>query len=317
MELILWAIVLLVSLFALTKGADYFIKGAEEIGLSYGLSPFVIGVLLVGMGTSLPEFASAIAAIFAQTTEIITANAIGSNIANILLVIGMLTVVVGKLKIDKDLIDIEIPLFVISTLLFFAVASDGIVTAIESVFLASGFLIYFIYSIYGHGELPATVEEGIKELIETKPSLIGSYIYTIVGLIALVAGAKFLIQAIIEIALVIDVSPGVISLTAVAIGTSLPEFFVSLNAARSGKIDLAIGNIFGSNAFNILFIVGIPGLFGALAIDPKTFAIGLPVLAAASIIFLTSNLSRRLYKWEGMMFLVFYLFFLMKLFGVV
>ena len=321
MEILLWAAMFVGSLFVLTKGANVFIANAEKVGIWIGLPPFVIGVLIVGVGTSLPELAGAIAAVFQGATEIVTANAIGSNITNILLVIGVLATVGGKLVTTKDLIDIELPLFAIATTLFIGVAFDGSVTIIEAALLFATFVIYLVYLLTheknnGESEVVAEKEKEVhKEKRKTTPKF-KTLLFLGIGLIGLLIGAHFLIRSVIEVAGLIGVGVGVISLTAIALGTSLPELFVSLQALRSKKIDLAIGNIFGSNAFNILMAVGIPGLLGTLVLDEKTLTIGLPIMAAASFIFLIATVSRNIYRWEGMMFLVFYAFFVLKLFGV-
>lgn len=322
MEILFWAAVFVGSLFVLTKGADVFIANAEKIGVWIGLPSFVIGVLIVGIGTSLPELASAIAAVLQNTTEIVTANAIGSNITNILLVIGILATVGGKLATTKDLINIEIPLFAIATTLFIGVAFDGSVTVIESLLLFVSFIIYLVYLLKhdAHERKSKLVSEKEAEVREKTarftPQRIRTLALLIVGLAGLLVGAHFLIRSVIEVAGLIGIAVGVITLTAIALGTSLPELFVSLQALRNKKIDLAIGNIFGSNAFNILMAVGLPGLLGTLVLDKTTLTVGLPVLAAASFMFLVTSTSRTVYRWEGMMFLVFYAFFILKLFGV-
>lgn len=315
MEILLWVALFVMALAFLIKGADYFIKGAEEVGLYFKLSPFVIGVLLVGIGTSLPEFAGAIAALISNNTEIIVANAVGSNIANILLVIGILGVVAKKIVIKADLLDSELPLFVVSTSLFLGIVVGGKITFVESALLATAFVIYLVYLLSGEAEPPVVAEEKVKKIKKNKKLEFKTYMLVLVGVVALTVGAQALIKSIVSISEIIGVSTGFISLTAVALGTSLPELFVSLNAVKSGKVDMAIGNIFGSNAFNILFTIGIPGLFGTLFLDQQTLLIGVPILAAASFIFFVSGISKRIYRWEGMMFLVFYAFFILKLFG--
>ena len=321
MEILFWTAVFVISLFILTKGARLFIEHAEKIGLWIGLPSFVIGVLIVGVGTSLPELASAIAAILQDTTEIITANAIGSNITNILLVIGVLATIGGKLATTKDLVDIEIPLFAIATTLFIGIAFDGSITTIEALLLFLSFIIYLIYLLRDDGreikgKLVAEKEaEVLKRTSYVTPQKLTTITLLLVGLAGLLLGAHFLIQSVIEIAELVGIAIGVITLTAIALGTSLPELFVSLQALRDKKTDLAIGNIFGSNAFNILMAVGLPGLFGTLILDHTTLTVGLPVLAGASFIFLTTALSQTIYRWEGLMLLVFYAFFILKLFG--
>jgi len=319
MEIVFWAAIFIGSLFILLKGADIFIKSAEKLGAAAGMSSFVIGVLIVGVGTSLPELASAIAAVIQGTTEIVTANAVGSNIANILLIIGVLATVGGRITVAKDLIDTELPLFTVATVLFLGIALSGTVTFVEALLLFAAYVIYVVYLLRGETET-ITTEAKNEEVRAGKSRGIRSYaeiaVLLIVGLAGIVLGARYLIESIVTLAGIFGVGAGLISLSAVALGTSLPELFVSLQALRMNKVELAIGNVFGSNAFNILMAVGIPGLFSTLTIDAQTFQIGLPVLAAASFIFLISTISKNIYRWEGLMFLVFYVFFLLKIFGL-
>lgn len=313
---ILWSIVFIVSLGVLIKGSGLFIKSAEKIGVYLGMKPFVIGVLIVGVGTSLPELVSAFASVIAGATEIVTANAIGSNITNILLVVGILAIVGRKLVITKDLLASEIPLFVVSTALFLGVAYDGEITFIESVLLFSSYIIYLLYSLFGEEDISTVGEEKGKELRKRIWPELRVFIIFFVGLAGLLVGAKYLIDSVIHLSVLLNINSGLIAITAVALGTSLPELFVSLRALLQKKTELAIGNIFGSNAFNILMAVGIPGLFSTLYLDERTLTIGLPILAIVSAIFIINGISKRIYKWEGMMFLIFYIFFILKLFGV-
>ena len=130
------------------------------------------------------------------------------------------------------------------------------------------------------------------------------------------AGAKYLIESVIVIAESFGIPTGVVAISAIAVGTSLPEIIVSVTAVLKGKTDLAFGNVFGSNVFNVLLMVGLVGLFENLTVDNATYIIGLPVFIAVTVMFTISAMSKRIYIWEGMMFLVFYLFFMVQLFGV-
>lgn len=145
--LIFWLFIFAVSLAVLIKGADWLLESAEKIGLAFGLSPFVIGVVVVGIGTSLPELISSIAGVLKGVTEIVAANAIGSNIANILLIVGIAAIFGGKLAVTKNLIDLDLPLLATSTALLAGIAWDKIITRTESVFLVTAFFIYLIYSL--------------------------------------------------------------------------------------------------------------------------------------------------------------------------
>jgi len=330
--LLFWIIIFIVSLIVLVKGADWLLQSAEKIGLALGISPFIIGVTIVGLGTSFPELISAMMAVFRGVTEIVPAGAIGSNIANILLVIGISAVVGKKLIINKSLIDLDLPLLAISTVLFLGIAWDKQITFIEALLLLFAYGVYLLYSfLYREEEteeiyevLPSRLErrklqsqKTSRKKLEKRPKIgVKDFLILGAGIIALVFGAKYLIDSVIKLSEILGIGAGVISLAAVALGTSLPELLVSVKAALQKKSELALGNVFGSNLFNLLVVVGIPGLFKTLQIDEKTFYLGLPVLAVATFLFIVSGISRRIHIWEGAMYLLVYIFFIGKLFGL-
>ncbi len=312
--LLLWIIIFIVSLFILLKGADWFLSGSEKIGFAMGLSPFIIGVVIVGLGTSLPEIASSLAAVIKGVTQIVPANAIGSNIANILLVVGISAVWGGRLAVTKNLIDLDLPLLAISTALFLDIAWDKQITFGESVLLLVLFVIYLAYTIFYKDEKEREEKNNAKQ----RPKISSKDIFLLlIGGFALIAGAKYLVDSVVKLSEILAIGTGAISLAAVAFGTSLPELFVSVKAARQNKPEIALGNIFGSNVFNILVAVGLPGLFGVLKLDGPTFKIGLPMMLIATVLFIISGISRRIHVYEGAMYLVIYAFFIGKIFNLI
>jgi len=313
-----WIIVFVVSLVVMIKGADWLLQSAEKIGLSLGLSSFIVGVVIVGLGTSLPEIVSSLVAVFKDVTEIAPANAIGSNIANILLVIGFSALIGGRLAVSKNLIDLDLPLLAVSTALFVGVAWDKQIVLGESILLLVLFVIYLLYTIFHKEDEPedGTADQAEqKEIVERPKVSTRDYIFLILGILALIFGAKYLIDSVIKLSEILAIGAGVITLVAVALGTSLPELIVSIKAALQKKPEVALGNIFGSNVFNILLVVGLPGLFKTLTIDEQTFSLGLPVMIIATFLFIISGISRRIHIYEGAMYIVIYVFFLGKLFG--
>ncbi|MFC1720889.1 calcium/sodium antiporter [Patescibacteria group bacterium] len=331
MEIFTWILIFVVSLAALVKGSHWFLHGAERLGIRLGFSPFVIGALIVGIGTSLPELVSAFAAIIQGVPEVVVANATGSNIANILLILGIIAIMGRRLEVTRSLIDLELPLFAISTVLFLGIVYDGQVLQIESILLFITYLIYFVYSLAGGEKKASTVvAEKSKELQKFAEREYWGLIYVlrrvahfkdqilfVAGLCAVLLGAKYLIESVIELSTLLDIAPGLISISAIAIGTSLPELAVSGRAVLQGKSEVAVGNILGSNSFNALFVVGLPGLFGSLSVDHSTLSIGVPIMALATFLFIIVGISRRIYHWEGMMFLVLYVFFILKIFSII
>lgn len=324
---LLWILLLLISLAVMVKGADWFLDSAEKIGLAIGLPLFVVGVVITGIGTSLPELLSSLFSVFKGAPEIVAANAVGSNIANILLVIGLSALIGKKLSVHKNLINLEIPLLAASTAIFVSIAYDGVVNLPEAIILVASSIAYLVY-ILGHKEetedkqQEATLIQAAKEagMLDKKQERIKvttrDVLVLLIGGTGLIFGAQYLIESVVNLAAAFDIATGVIAISAIAIGTSLPELLVSAKAALRGKTEVALGNIFGSNAFNLLMVVGIPGLMTELPIDQPTMEIGLPFLVGATFLFIISGISRKIHNWEGVFYLLFYIIFSAKLFGL-
>ncbi len=331
--LILWILIFILSLVLLVKSADWFVESSEKIGLALKISPFIIGVTIVSIGTSFPEMASSIVAVLKGASEIVAANVIGSNIANILLIVGLSAVAARTLLVKRSLIDLDAPLLAAATGLFIFISWDGKIVFGEGILFLLAFVIYFLYTIFQRREeiitpelvevlpggmevkvLPSRVERRRKEIKE-KPTKLNFkvFLFLISGIIGLVVGANYTIESVLKISEFLKISTALIAITAVAVGTSLPELVVSVRAAIKKKHDIALGNIFGSNVFNILVVTGIPALIRPLAIDDLTFLVGLPFLVIATLLFVISGISRRIHIWEGAMYLLIYILFVIKL----
>lgn len=325
---LVWVLVFITSLAVLVKSSDWLLQSAEKIGLALGMSSFIVGVLIVGVGTSLPELISSLFATFRGVTDVAVANAIGSNVANILLIIGLAAIIGRRLVVTKDLIDLDLPLLSISTVLFLGVVMDGVVTYPEALILLVAYSVYIAYTILHHDddkEMPRMFRgRWGKELLTVFGSItkkvkrieIKDVIFLVIGIVGLVFGAQYLITSLVELSSIFNIATGVIAVTAVALGTSLPELLVSVRAAMQKKSEVALGNIFGSNVFNILVVVGVPALFRTLTVDAKTFAIGIPALAAATLLFVISGISKRIHIWEGTLYVGIYILFIGKLFDL-
>lgn len=307
-----WLAVLAVALYSLTKGADIFIDNAKKVGLVLGFSPFMVGVLIVAVGTSFPELATNLAAIYRGTTEIVVATAVGSNITNILLIVGLLGTIGGHIVIGKNLIKNELPIFVVATIHFIAIAMDGEVDRVEGLLLLGTYAVYVAYLLAGEGGENKVMEDRAKPKNERISARILLFLF--LGLLGVLVGAKFAVDAVVALATLAGIPVAIISITAIALGTSLPELFVSLHALKGGNADLAIGNIFGSNAFNVLMAVGFPAVVTPLFVGGESGLFGLGIMAAASFIFFVNGLARQIARWEGLMFLLFYAFFIIKIF---
>lgn len=308
-QLAQWGGILAFSLYVLVRGADLFVEGAKKIGASFGMSSFAIGVLIVGLGTSLPELASSLAAVMAGTTEIVIANAVGSNITNILLIVGVLAAIGGPVMINKNLLKTELPIFFIATIHFVASVYDGMVDRVEALLLFGTFCAYmwYLFSSSNTAKKEMAVPED-KTKITVK-----DVVFVVMGITAVLIGANYTVEMAVNIATGFAIPIGLVSIGAIAIGTSLPELFVSLQALRSNETDLAIGNIFGSNAFNILLVVGVPGLIAPLMAGEVVMRLGIWILVAASLILFITGLARQVQRWEGVAMIIFFVFFLVKL----
>lgn len=296
-------LIFIISLAVLIFASDRFISAAEKIGLSWGISPFIIGVTIVAFGTSLPELATSIASVYKGQSEIVVGNVIGSNITNILLVIGLTTLAVRGLTLKRFLMDVDIPLLFGSAILLWFALSDGRFSLLEAFIFLSGLVGFLYYSIKDQDEeSPEKVSTGIM-----------TYVILLAAGVAVYFGATYTVDSIVELSGYFGVDPSIVSLGALALGTSLPEIVVSISAARKGQHEMAIGNVMGSNIFNTYGVMAIPSFFGELTIPDGILAFSLPFMMAVTGIFGLITYSKRISFWEAGMLLSFYIFFLAEL----
>ncbi len=331
MSLLIWGSVFVLSLFVLIKASDYFTASAEEIGINLGISQFVIGATVVSIGTSMPELVSSIVAVLAETPEIVAGNVVGSNIANILFILAMGAIFSQKrLRIEKKLLPVDIPML-IGSALFLAVTvyDDNWFTRGEAFLFVLGMLVFIIYNVdesrtsrkealqRSRSHRPAPADESNPgsdpaappARIPRKPLVILPLSVFFVFL-----GAKFTVESIVEIAKIIQVGAGIIAVTAVALGTSLPELSVTYSAVKKGNGGIVVGNVLGSNVFNIFAVMGIPGLIAPLPFPPELVVPGLVMMIVATVMFLVVIVDRDVGRWEGLLFLLMYVYFIGKTF---
>lgn len=264
MQMMMELFLLVAGFFMLVKGADWFVDGAAGIAEKFGIPQLVIGLTIVAMGTSMPEAAVSIAAALKGSADITIGNVLGSNILNVLIILG-LTAVVTCVPVAKSTIKIETPFMIgITLVLMFLGMTGGKITFIEGIVLWVLFLVYMAYLVK-----MAMNNKQMEEEQEEQQPLWRMLVGVIVGIALIVLGSDVSVDAATEIARMVGLSERIIGLTIVAFGTSLPELVTSVSAARKGKADIAIGNIVGSNIFNILFVVGTTAL-----ITPVAFAAG-------------------------------------------
>ncbi len=306
-----------ISLYVLIKSSDFFTDAAEKIGRSFGMPPFVVGVTIVAVGTSLPELLSSIVAVLAGKGEIVIGNVIGSNIANIFLVLGVASVIsVRKMKIAFELIHVDIPLLAGSAFLLALTMIDMKFTLFDAVLSLVMFVLYAYYTI--KAERKNTDREIMKEMKGELKKVKATWVeWTIllVSSIFIYLGAKGTVDAVIRLSNDMGISADVIAVSIVALGTSLPELFVTISAARKGKPEMAVGNVLGSNIFNSTMVIGASGLFGQLIVTKAMLLVGMPVMLCATLLFFFITQDKEITQWEGWLLLVFYVFFIGYLFN--
>ncbi len=298
-----YTILFFVSLAVLLIASDKFIDSAEKIGLSWGISPFIIGVTIVAFGTSLPELATSIASVFAGSSEVVIGNVVGSNITNILLVLGVTAVIGKEFKMDFDIMDVDMPLLLMSAFFLYFVLQDQIVTMPEAILFLVALGIFLYNSVQGQ-----------KQDKEDRPtSNWKDFLVVFVGIFFVFLGAHYTILSIQKVSTALNINAELIALTVVALGTSLPEVFVSIAAARKGKHAIAVGNVLGSNIFNTYAVMAIPSFLGPLAIPDGILSFGLPFMILATILFAIVTLSKKVTRWEGAMLITFYVYYIVHL----
>ena len=299
---LLWFGVFLAGLGALVWASGVLIDAAERIGLRLGIAPFVVGALVVGLGTSLPELVSSVYAALAGATEMVVGNVLGSNITNIVLVLGIAGLVASKAHLDRDLLHIDLPMVLGSALLLAFLIVDGSFNRMDAVLCLTGAGIYIYSTFATGGESAAGTGEAERLGVGIWLRLFGS-----LALIAL--GAKYTVDAAVVLAAALGVGTEVIALSAVALGTSLPEILVAATAARQGKIELAVGNIVGSNTFNAFAVMGVPGLITPLAVPAEVIEFSMPVSVAVTVLYILITVDAKINRYESALLLLFYAYF--------
>jgi cation:H+ antiporter len=315
-EVVLWTAIFIGSLTVLIKASDYFTIAAEKIGLRFGLSPFIIGFTIVAFGTSMPEIITSLIAVLKDSSEIVIGNVVGSNIANIFLVFGLTTIVTKKMTLIHDTMKTDLLFLVGSALLLAATIWDGAFSWVEGLVCLAGITGYLFYAAktkekHENPDLIKDIEEkGRQEEPHWK-----AWAVLVAGAFGIYVGANYTIEAIIKLSALLNIGKEVIAISAVAFGTSLPELVVSISAAKKGKLEMAAGNVLGSNIFNALIVMGIPSLLGTLIIPRGIIVFGLPMMLVATAIYTYMIYDKRIANWEGWVLLSLYVFFIGKSFN--
>ncbi len=309
--MILNIFLLIIGFIILIKGADFFVDGASGVASNFKVSKMLIGLTIVSFGTSAPEFAVSIKSLISGSGDIVLGNVIGSNILNILLIIG-LSAIFHSLNVKNATVKKELPITIMITSAFAVLLSDRIFDSSfnNSFTRGDGLILVIFFGVFLY-YLISMARNKIEEDNQIDISLKKSIILTIIGLIGIVLGSNFVVDSASYIAKYLGVSERIISLTIIALGTSLPELVTSVTATRKGEYDIAIGNVVGSNIFNIGVVVGVPVLlFGGIGTISFTYLDLIIMIMASFLLFIFSFNDRKITRREGIIFLlIFFIYY--------
>jgi len=308
------------GLVVLVLGAEWMVRGSSRLALALGIAPLVVGLTVVAFGTSAPELAVSVTSAYAGSNDIAVANAVGSNIINILLILGA-SALVTPLVVHHQLVRLDVPIMIGMSLLLFVLGADGRLGLWDSGLLAALIVAYtaFVVKEARREKDPTVIAEygGDLEATNGSGSPVLNGLLVLAGFAGLVIGSHFFVEGAIDVARLLGVSEVVIGLTLVAGGTSLPELATSVVAAFRGERDIAIGNVVGSNIFNMGSVLGFSGLasVGSLTVAPNLFAVDIPFMIAVSLLCLPFfRTGYELSRANGAVFVGVYLVYLVYLY---
>ena len=305
---------LIAGLVLLVAGAEVLVRGAARLAAQFGIPPLIIGLTVVAFGTSAPETAVSVQAALNGSGDIAIGNVVGSNIANVLLILG-LSALVAPLIVSRQLIRLDVPLMIGASLVTWALAMDGSLGRLDGALLFGGVVAYTLFLIIGSRRSKATDnrdefadEFGLHETPKPYAWAINLALL-VAGLVLLVGGSNLLVEGAVTLAKALGLSELVIGLTIIAVGTSLPELATSMIAAFKGERDIAVGNVVGSNLFNLLCVLGLASLVSPLPINVSANALSFdfPVMIAVAVACLPIFFAGyRINRWEGALFVAYY-----------
>ncbi len=310
---VMTGITFLAGLGLLILGAEWLVRGASRLAAKVGISPLVIGLTVVAFGTSSPEMAVSVQSSLAGQADIAVGNVVGSNIFNVLFILGV-SAIITPLIVQQQLIRLDVPIMIGVSLVTYFMSVDGVIGRFEGFLLFVGIIAYTIFLIIQSRKESKAVEDeyaqefAAKQETGWKPWVINIGL-VVLGLVLLVQGSNWLVDSAISIARWLGLSELIIGLTIVAAGTSMPEVATSITAAIKGERDIAVGNVVGSNIFNILAVLGLSGVVApsGLPVSAAAEAFDIPVMLAVAIITLPIFFTGKVIaRWEGWLFLFFY-----------
>lgn len=312
MELLIELVTLVIGFVMLVKGADWFVEGAANIADRFGIPQLVIGLTIVAMGTSAPEAAVSISAALKGSAEITIGNVLGSNILNVLLILG-LTAVIRAIGVQRSTVRYEIPFMIFVSIVMVVLGlQDQVISRWEGVILWGFMILYLLYLLrMARNGVVAEPEE--EEEPKSMPRLL---FLVMIGVALIVWGSDVAVDAATEIARIFNLSERIIGLTIVALGTSLPELVTSVTAAMKGKSEIAVGNIVGSNLFNILFVVGTTALITPVVYSASFLMDSIAAVATTVLLLLCVARKQELSRGGGVVLLIGYGVYFVNLIGI-
>lgn len=303
-------ILLILGFIILIKGADIFVDGASSLALNFKLSKMLIGLTIVSFGTSAPEFAVSVTSLLSGNGDIVIGNVVGSNIVNILLILGVSSMI-HYLEVKNNTVKKEIPITILITTLLFVLLSDNLFDnkVVNALTREDGIVILLFFTVFIY-YLISMMRNKVDEDVEIKYGILKSIIFIVLGLGAIVLGSNLVVNNSTELAKIMGISERIISLTIVAIGTSLPELVTSVVATKKKEYDIAIGNVVGSNIFNIGIVLGLPiALFGGINNISFEMLDLIVMLVSALSLFVFAFKDRKINKKEGIIFLIIFVIY--------
>jgi len=313
MEIFINSLLFIIGLIALYFGGEGLVLGSSRIARRLRINPIVIGLTIVALGTSSPEFVVSLIAAFKGSSDLAIGNIIGSNISNIGLILGI-SALIYPIKVQIRVIKAEVPIMIVLSIILYFTAFNLTIGFYEGIILIGSLLAFVIYSYFGALKESSTAEREFKEFLGTNQSGIKNFLFIISGIIGLIIGAHLVVNAAILTANELGISQLVIGVSAVAVGTSLPELSTSIVAAIRKEPDILVGNIIGSNIFNI-GILGLVAIIHPVNVDPNILRFELPVMLFFTLAALPiMKTGFRVSRVEGIFLLAFYLLFIVLLF---
>lgn len=300
----LTVICLLIGFIFLIKGADLFVDGSSSIARKFNIPSMIIGLTIVAMGTSAPEASVSITSALSGLNDICVANVVGSNFFNILIVLG-LSATISNLPVEKNTIKIDMPLLLLTCILTIIFGVDMTFSRIESIIFLTIFVLFIVNSIKIAKQEPS---EDVEE--KEDKSMFKILMLTVIGIVGIVWGGDIVVDAATKIATMFGMSENLIGLTIVAVGTSLPELVTSVVATRKGETDIAIGNVIGSNIFNILFVLGMSMLINPINITSIVMIDILFMTIISVLLIMITKSKNKLTRTDGVMFIIIYLIYM-------